>query len=885
MQGWLHRSLTASGLQQDNSSLLNGLALVCLALPFLVFYWLVPVFSSLTIGNDYPAWSIDHQQALMYSLEHGTFPLYVPGFAMGQSATALTLGQLFHPLPHLARLFPGYWEGDALCINTQLRLISLGCVQLLLFYALKKLGLRTLLAFVLSFITIYNLRMLDMFRYGASLENFTAFVILCSCIILCALEFRRWYFVGIVIGSFLLTVGGHPQIAYIGFLGAFILTLLAPGFVASVRPGVAYGSKRLLTYWCLVLLATLTGGLLAAPYITGFYFDFLPYNELRTNNTYTWSTAYQDSWGGLFRSFYSPLSSDVHGAFGGSAIVILALLFPVAVVIYRKYLSIAWLTFMAAVFVFLLACGDATPIHRMVWEYLPMSSNFRVPGRYTLMILFPLLLVLVWICSIGIQEANGGRKPVVPFLASNGTILAFIGCVLFIVLNQSIDQMLPDSSWFSPEHINDVTRKDFNRGFYLGLAALVTLAVYFELSARRLRILSASAGFVLVALVVLEATNALRYGTWVTAAKNQPTADKIAAYMQDSYSVPAAPGSGMSMALIDRQIERSILEPKLARFYRIVSAFEDEQALQRYLLTERKPNEAAILGSRFRSLPRQSGIEDRIDEVQSTAFRYNQLEFSVASWADGLLSTNLPFRQNWHVFVDGVTAEAVMANGYETAVFVPAGTHEVVFRYESNAIAAGMLVACISLTMTLLYAAWKVSGRTIRGFCIVSSAFPLALYAIWAGSLYNGDRLDVGYSWNGAEFPSNENLAYAKQASASSILNDTMRYYFYPGLAIDGDVDGRPFSSALSEQPSWKVDLGALRSIRSIVIHKPMAGSLPISIRVSNDGELFTDVAEIRTADKEVIVRLEPSIEARFVAMQSEGRTRLGFSEVEILGK
>ncbi len=43
---------------------------------------------------------------------------------------------------------------------------------------LRRLRLSTALAFVFSFITVYNLRMLDMFRYGASLENYVGFVML-----------------------------------------------------------------------------------------------------------------------------------------------------------------------------------------------------------------------------------------------------------------------------------------------------------------------------------------------------------------------------------------------------------------------------------------------------------------------------------------------------------------------------------------------------------------------------------------------------------------------------------------------------------------------------------------------------------------------------------
>lgn len=89
------------------------LRLFILLLPFLVFYWQAPFLADKTIGNDYVAFPIQQQMELQFSLEHGTFPLYVPGFAGGHSSAALTLGQMYHPISHLASIMPGYWDGYA----------------------------------------------------------------------------------------------------------------------------------------------------------------------------------------------------------------------------------------------------------------------------------------------------------------------------------------------------------------------------------------------------------------------------------------------------------------------------------------------------------------------------------------------------------------------------------------------------------------------------------------------------------------------------------------------------------------------------------------------------------------------------------------------------
>ncbi len=106
-----------------------GLGAVCLALPFAVLWWLVPFVGSRTLGADYPVFGIQTQMELLFSLHHGAWLLFVPGFAGGQSAVTLSLGQLHHPRAHLAALGPGYWDGHALSWNTFWRLLSLGAAH------------------------------------------------------------------------------------------------------------------------------------------------------------------------------------------------------------------------------------------------------------------------------------------------------------------------------------------------------------------------------------------------------------------------------------------------------------------------------------------------------------------------------------------------------------------------------------------------------------------------------------------------------------------------------------------------------------------------------------------------------------------------------------
>ena len=115
-----------------------------------------------------------------------------------------------------------------------LRLLSLGLTHLALFYFFRRLQLRMDISLILSFITVYNLRMLDMFRYGASLENYTAFLLLCVAIAWRYIEPTKYLGPLWIIGAtFLLVCGGHPQMMYYGFIGAGLATLVVPFFFVS----------------------------------------------------------------------------------------------------------------------------------------------------------------------------------------------------------------------------------------------------------------------------------------------------------------------------------------------------------------------------------------------------------------------------------------------------------------------------------------------------------------------------------------------------------------------------------------------------------------------------------------------------------------------------
>ncbi|NIN24020.1 MAG: hypothetical protein GTO45_38420, partial [Candidatus Aminicenantes bacterium] len=237
--------------------------LTILLLPFLLFYWMLPFIADQSIGKDYQTIGIQSQMELFFSIKTGSFPLYVPGFAAGNSSLTLTLGQLFHPITYIASVLPGYWSGKALEWNSFLRLLSLGLTHVVLFAFLRKLKLKMLFSFLLSSITIYNLRMLDLFRYLASLEAYTGFVLLCTATGWYYLNPTRWLGPLSIIGlTAWLTCSGHAQMMYYGIVGAGLFSFVAPFFISAMIPGMRTDIKDLSRFWIKTTVFLMLGVLL-----------------------------------------------------------------------------------------------------------------------------------------------------------------------------------------------------------------------------------------------------------------------------------------------------------------------------------------------------------------------------------------------------------------------------------------------------------------------------------------------------------------------------------------------------------------------------------------------------------------------------------------------
>ena len=699
--------------------------LVFLVIPFVMLAWLLPFVSNVTLGNDYPIFGPSQQIELMWSAWKGTFPLYMPGFAGGHASAAMTLGQLYHPLAWISSFMPGYRDGWALEWNTFFRLVSLGIAHAFLFKLCRRLRIEPLPSFLVTFPVIYNLRMLDSFRYGPSLDAYVGMVLGTAAtgfLYFDRASKRPIALLGVC--TFLLSVSGHPQWAFLGCLGVGLFALLFPWLAVAFDPEVEAPSvKSLVPYAKRFTVGFGTGVLLASPNLLTFCVDYLMTNQSRITHGYAWTLKNSDSVLGEICNFLLPFHADVHGAFAGSALFLVAALFPIAALMARPP-KVLWLLYSLVLLSFLYALGKETWIHFMFVKAIPLFNTFRVPGRLTIWI--PLFAFPIWAWLL---------RP------SNRPALV-AACVLAVILCASqgfwMEDWLPSNERYSPHGISTQGLPASLDILVLGLSGVSVLLLGCAAGLMRF-----SRALTALSIVTMLATTwlCLRYGTWRAPKEPTPTFAQITAARKTSVSVRVDPGTGMEMESITAYLRHGlgIRKPLGAIRHSVEHANSEIDILRR--LQVGTPNTPLLVNRPVEPLsPEWFADHDQIDLAYNTS---NRFVFDVTAAADGYFVLGLPWLPGFGCKVDGAKVAIAKADALLPAVFIPHGTHQVDFYFVSWAFLVG--VALVFMTV-LAWALWVFHrGRLL----IAMGAIPCAAVLAWLlhGSILGGPTFATQYHW------------------------------------------------------------------------------------------------------------------------------------------
>lgn len=867
------------------------LYIVILGMPFVLFFWMIPFGSNQTLGNDYPRFTIDSQLELMFSMKSGSYPLYIPGFAGGQTASALTLGQIFHPISHLASRLPGYWNGLALEWNTFLRILSLGISHLFLFSFIQKLKLNRVIAFLITAVTVYNLKMLDLFRYGASLESWTGHLLLCASI--------GWYYIEresivmkfcIIISTYLLICSGHPQMMYYGMIGAIIFTLVIPFFTYTINTNSKQSFKDILKFWGSTVFLSAIGILLSSCYILPFYFDFITTNAGRVGTNYEWANVYLDTFIGTLNNFFFPLRSDVHSVFGGSSLILIVFLIPLLKIIRISIPKVIWVIWGVLLFSFLHMQGDRLPLHYLCWNYLPMASSFRIAGRITLIMPVFIMLLLVWVIQVKEKETTIFRTKIA---SSPFSFLAVLSLVIMCIFWLLPSQMLLKHTGFSATSIRNIPLWVENCAYFTGMIVLLAAALYDRLLKLK-PLLKITISTLLCVAVLGQISLVIYYGTWVEKKENTISYQEMAKAKQAYLAYSAdLPGSGLSTQVIEKQARESFLEPFIGKIYKEYISVKDNEDAYALMAKGRTPNLVVLEGAPLTKGSRTSTSfsSKKMDSVELVYSSFNKLIFDVQSMQSGYFGLSYPFTGHWQGFVNGEQSKIYRANGYSHAVSIQPGASKIEFRYFSQAAFIGILISCTTYILVGLFWSFRLFKKDKAiFFSLLILMSGLGIFYQWYKSIYDGDNLHTRYTWNLSSLPTVPNIAYGKTTKTSSSIYPEYTYMYSSGKAVDGDyTPGSGFYTNKQNDPFWMVDLHQSQPIHSIVVyesrHDNGFNQRPLKVSFSNDaqtwnGLLLTNI--IKSANNAFILNLNTPIEARYLSFSSSGTSVLSFDEVEV---
>ena len=904
---------------------------IIIFLPFLIFCWTIPFLSNNTIGNDYIKFSISHQLELLFSLKSGSVPLYVPGFASGNSSSALTLGQFFHPLSHIASIMPGYWDGKAIEWNTFLKLLSLGLTQLVLFGFLRKIRLGNFFSFLLSFITVYNLRLIDLLRHGAPMEAYTALLILCAII--------GWYFIrptkfagplSIICVTYLLVCSGHPEEMYYAMLGTGLFILIAPYYLSEMLPEKQININIAFNFWVKTVFFIFLGILLSSVYLIPFYLDFIAVNTDRVTQTYEMANSIQNPFASSLNNFFFPLRSQATSAFGGSSFILIPSILPLLRAFGIKIPRSVWVIWGICLVVFLHMQGGLTPVHRLVWQYFPFAGSIRDAGRISIMLPFFMMLLTAWI--IKAEPFLADRTTKIYSTLRPLTILSYIASFLllfyYFMLIAGYILLGPSTlfSLFSDYFANNLIHLSLFSVevmiFFLGVGLLLLMA--------RMNIKNNSGnsflGVFIIIVTIIQVGAVIKYSAvnWIEIKTDSPTLNEMYLQKRESINYRYYPGYGLKSSIVGKQLKNSFVEPYLGKIFTQVITVNSQDEAYKRMHQGRLPQQVFVEGYNPEDAKRLTrGAKNMTNgNVKLTYSSFNKLQFNVHSEAPAIFGFSYPYTKNWKAWLNGKEVRVYTVNGAAHGVEMNEGDSVIEFRYWSDAFFWGMIISCVTFALIGCFVSFRVlKGLSMTTGIISICVIAAGVFGIWYNSLYSGDNLNTEYTWDYTPPLETPNLAYGKKnwlgASAISSSVGGRERELYIGRFVDGDrSQGSGFATRLSESPAWFLDLFRTEKIRTMILYKsgqnpksylgplntlariclssvqsvspPIPDESLMIIELSNDGNKWSVPIPVEfrpNSGAPARIIFDKPVSARYIKVMSIGESQLSFDEVEIYGQ
>ena len=732
-------------------------ALLFLILPHLVYAFLWWGESPQTLGNDYTSHQPGQQLLFMQSIRDGYFPLWAPAESGGMPFAGYLFTGAYSPITWLLLGCDAFFEGHQLTILTHLRLLALSMSGFFTYLILRRFDLATLPAVVGASVFIFNLRMLDAFRFAMALDTVVWLPVVVYCIERLLAKPRVASALAVTLSQYMMLVAGQTQqacycISFTILYFAVRLAIDVPAEQSGRR--LKWLAQRFTFFGGSQLLSLGLWSVMLIPFIQ----DVLPLWTWHSAQTAGFADTNHLTWSGLLYNLVYPWMADVNAAFGGALTTwILVLLSAVCLRLYWKQMPTRQrrlAAFFLAVFVctVLYSLGPLTPFAALINRLVPPYQWFRHPGRIMTVGMFAAsFLVALGVQALPRIQPRGGAIFRIATLgclayAIAGVLLAVsikTGWILVRDDNVSVPVFWNISKW-SPAILHGATQMLPTMARTMIVAALVTLAVILLYRYRRI---SQTVLIVTVFIVMLaEAGVYHSHGTWMLEgrARSAHAADfskadayhtriywRLPFYVCNPDPVEAIePQGGIRLREISSDPLRALLMhggvPAWAMYFLDVPGHELPRAYvtPSVSFVEQDPlaaiaqmdpyvtsvidvadpvNQHARSDAALKALSQievdtsRTDSRERFDALNSSVevaeYTFNLAAFEVSTSTGGLFNYTDSFAKGWRATIDGNPVPVYRSNHMFKAVVLPPGRHVVKFVYDPASVRAALPIS------------------------------------------------------------------------------------------------------------------------------------------------------------------------------------------------
>ncbi len=680
-------------------------------------------------GSDFSS-SHSLLSRFLYYWRSGPFPLWSPLMHGGMPMTfelALTGG--LSPVYWLVySKFPAAYGGDSITLFLHFKLFVLGVGGVSAFIFFKKLSASSWGAFLAALTFMFNMRMLDNFRYSSPLD------ILCWLpLLFLALEKTMkspnlWYGVFYSLSLGIMLLSGHLQHGIFNFL------ILSVYFFSRIfwisRPGSAKKTGFLIFK---VFTFSLLGMAIAAPLLLPLCMDAIGQLGQRASQAKAWTDSYGMSFPTLLANFGFPLFGDVHSSFYSSMASTILLLLAFGSLMGKQIPAgenRKKFIFFGVFFIFcvLYSLGSKAWVSTLVNHCIPVLKFTRGPGRIMGAGVFCLSALTALLVS-WIEDTSSAQNNTAVFLKKS-----LAGIFIFLVLAWTAAayfKNIPASGLLDP-YAPAVIRGSVGLAqaqlqWAVLFGVLGSLGIYCLLGKNRL--LFTAGCLLLASLILAEARVYHPQATWYEPKEKILSYDVFTSLDTFHGRLPALQPSGQKWPVDAAKKEAQIDAPKAlgefllaggpaaAELYASIGKeplfFSDT-----YLVVDDLAQQLKILGPRadlrtttlidkkdaqdlaskpLPAEPRRTGSDAKFEVLERTT---DKIRFTADVPEDGVINYLNNYHTAFKAVLDGKPKKILRTYGAFKGILVAGGKHEITFYYDPFSFKLGLTLfgaACAAL--------------------------------------------------------------------------------------------------------------------------------------------------------------------------------------------